>query len=69
MKGEGAIILSKQNLVDAMQDWIDKHWKEDSPVVTDVSLEFPSIGGASSPDQKAVIKIISNKQFVTGKEP
>lgn len=64
MKGVGEIRLSTDNLVDAVQQWLDQRWTADSPVVKEVKLEWDT----ASSGYIAIIKIESNKSFVGAKE-
>lgn len=63
MKGIAQLTVSKENIVEAVQMWLDKQWTVDAPVVTDITQTHS--GGHS--DQFR-IDLQSNKSFVGVKE-
>lgn len=58
MIGDAKLILSRENIVEAVQQWLDKQWTVDSPVVTDVCQMI------SGNNNKFQLELTSNKSFV-----
>lgn len=68
MKGTGQLILTKENLIEAVQQWVDQRWTVDSPVVTNVKIDMRSVGDGGGIKDFAIIDIQSNKSFVGARE-
>lgn len=64
MKGRATLNVTKENLVDAVQAWLDKQWTVDSPVVIEIRAHFPDQQrGGVVPDTFSIL-LESNKTFV-----
>lgn len=71
MIGGGILEVSQELMVEALQEWLDKRWTVDSPVVTGVVVQVPSSYGNSGQEFQPArfeVRLKSNKQFLDIKE-
>lgn len=67
MKGRATLNLSHENVIEAVQAWLDKQWTVDSPVVTEIRVH--QAGYQPMVPETYSLLLESNKTFVTGEEP
>ena len=65
MKGLAQLYLSKENVIEAIQDWLDKRWTVDSPVITNVNVV---ITGIENNFGQAILYLESNVSFIGAEE-
>lgn len=63
MKGPARLTLQRADVLEAMQDWVNKQWKEsDPPVVKELSSAMGTFTGST----ELILHLEGNKLFVTG---
>lgn len=65
MIGQGKLVLSHSTVIEALQEWLDKRWTVDSPVVRNVDKNYNGAGGVAQFE----IVIQSNKEYLGVTEP
>lgn len=63
MKGPAKLTLTRTDMLEAMQDWVNKQWKEiDPPIVKDLSTAMGTFSGTA----EMHLHLEGNKLFLTG---
>jgi hypothetical protein len=60
--GKGNLTISKENMVEAMQAWIDKRWTVDPPVITNILIIDGN--GIDREFSNLHLRLESNKHFM-----
>lgn len=64
MKGRATLNVSKENLIEALQSWLDAQWTVDSPVVVELRAHFPGTApGGVAPETYSIV-LESNRKFL-----
>ena len=57
------LTISKEDVIQALQKWLDERWTVDSPVITDVE---PITYGARQNLESMTLEMTTNREFVCG---
>lgn len=57
------LTISKAEVIQALQKWLDERWTVDSPVITDVE---PTTFGSRQNLENMTLEMSTNKEFVCG---
>ncbi len=71
MIGDAILEVSAEQMVQAFQEWLDRNWTVDSPVVTGIVVKLPDNAGYNSTDRNFTpmtfkVGLKSNREFVVG---
>lgn len=61
MKGKARLVISKEDVLEALQQWLDQRWTVDSPVIADIS---PLTVGTMQNLTNMELHLVTNKQFL-----